>query len=122
MTIIRQFLDDIRDDTKNYIESDVTSIGVGDDDTTPTPTDTILGNETFRDTVDEYDTSGTGVIIASLRIATTENNGEDIDEVGTFDDPSSGNMKSRNIITTISKTSDIQVYLDIKYTITVEEK
>ena len=121
MTLTSDFKTDIRDDTKSYIQSVVTHIAVGDDDTTPTPADTTLGNETLRNAVDEYDTSQTGVIVASLRVGVGENNGNDIDEVGGFDAASSGNLKNRSLITTISKTSDIQVYIDLKYTVTVEE-
>lgn len=121
MTMNSTFLGEIRANTKTYISTEVTHIGVGDDSTTPTPTDSALGNETFIDAVDDTDTSQTGKAVMSLRIATTENNGNDIDEVAAFDAASGGNLKSRDVITTISKTSDIQVYIDLEYETRVTE-
>jgi len=121
MTLTSAGLVGVRDNTKSYIEAEVTYIAVGDDDTTPTAADTALGNEQFRSAVDDTDTSGTGKVIHSLRIATTENNGNDVDEVGAFDASSSGNMLSRDTITTIAKTSDIQIYLDLEYEIQANE-
>jgi hypothetical protein len=121
MAYNQDFLNNIRSDVKTDVQARITHIGVGDDDTTPTNTDSTLGNETFRDSVDSYDTSEVNNIIASLLIATTENNGNDIDEVAAFDAASSGNLAFRKLINTISKTSDIQVYLDCGNEISVTE-
>ena len=121
MTMNSDFLGEIRANTKTFISNEVTHIGVGDDGTTPTAADSALGNQTFIDAVDDTDTSQTGKAIMSLRIATTENNGDDITEVGAFDAASGGDLKSRDVITTIAKTSDIQVYIDLEYETRVTE-
>lgn len=121
MTITQNLLNNIRANTKAFIASQSTHIAVGDDDTPSMITDTTLGNETYRRAVDEVDTTGTGKTLVSIRIPTTDNNGEDISEVGSFDDPSAGEMKSRDTMITITKTSDIQVFLDLEFTNTVQE-
>ena len=93
---------------------------VGDDSTTPTSAGTALINETFRSAVDGFVKSGVSKVTASLRISANENNGSDIKEIGWFDASSDGNMHLRDTITTISKTSDIQVFIDTTITIAVQ--
>ena len=81
-----------------------------------------MGNETFRDAMDTFDkTSEVDKITAGLVIGSTENNGNDVKEYGIFDDPSAGTMYLRDLLNTISKTSDIQLYIDVELTITVTE-
>ncbi len=121
MTLQSDLLNDIRDQTKSRIETLFTNSGVGNDGTTPTAADTELGNEQFRDTIDEFDDSVTNSVTASLRILSTENNGNGIRETGWFNASSGGTMWTRDTITVINKTSDIQVFLDTTITINVSE-
>ena len=95
---------------------------VGDDDTTPTVSDTTLGNETFRSAIDDFDkTTFVDKIIASLQIGAGENNGNDVKEAGWLDAAAAGNLQIRFLLNTIAKTSDIQLFIDTQITITVEE-
>ena len=94
---------------------------IGTDNTTPTAADTALGAEVFRDTIDEFDSSVTNKVTASLIVATTEANGNAIAEVGWLDAVAAGNLWTRNTITAINKTSDIQLFLSTTITITVSE-
>lgn len=122
MTVTTILRTQLRSDVKDDLEALFTYMAVGDDDTTPTAADTTLGNETFRDVTDEIDkATAVDEITASLRILEVENNGNDIDELGIFDAASSGNMWIRHVLTTISKTSDISVYLDVTVTVEIEE-
>lgn len=121
MTYTTLFKDGIRSDVKTDIQARITHIGVGSGSTTPAASQTALVSEDFRDVVDDYDTSENDNIICSLRIGLTENNGNDITEVAGFNASSGGTMALRKLITTISKTSDIQVYLDLGNKISVTE-
>lgn len=121
MVLTTNFINDLKSNMKTRIDTDITHAAVGDDDTAPTAADTVLGNETFRDAIDDVDTSAANTVTASLRILTTENNGNDVKEFGTFDDASAGTMWTRNTMTTIAKTSDIQLFLDAQVTINMVE-
>jgi len=112
-----------KDAVLDRIQANVTDVATGDDDTTPVKSQTDLVSETFRKTLvaGDYDRSVTDQLTISHRQATTENNSNDIDEVGGFDDPSAGNMSYRNTITTISKTSSINVYLDEIITVSIDQ-
>ncbi len=121
MTETTLLLEDLRDNGIARINTTHTYIGIGDDATTPDPSDTTLGNETFRDIVDDTDTSTPGVIIKSLEIGAAENNGNDVKEVAAFNAASSGTMWNRNLLNSITKTSDIILFLDIQKTLAVTE-
>ena len=112
---------DIRDETKARIGVTFTHGAIGTDSTTPIASDTTLGAEVFRDTIDEFDDSQSDTVVTSLRVLTTEANGNTIRESGWFDDPSAGTMWTRNILTEIIKTNDIQIFLDVSIQIQVTE-
>ena len=117
------FLNQVRDDVKTDIENEVTNAAIGTDSTPFATSDTALGAEVFDDTIDEFDSSATDTVVASFRVLTTEGNTNTIREVGFFDaDPdTTGNLVSRNVITAISKTTDIQLFLDLSIKITITE-
>lgn len=121
MVLTTVYLNDIRDNAKTRMVARFTHGAIGTGTTTPTASDTALVTEVFRDAIDETDTSGTGTVVASLRVLTTEANGNAIAEFGLFDAASSGNMSMRNTMTVINKTSDIQLFMDGQVTITVTE-
>lgn len=76
----------------------------------------------FRDTIDSISNPGTGIVTASLRVLSTEANGNSIAEYGWLNAASGGNLWTRNVITTITKTSDIQLFLDTQLTLEVTEQ
>lgn len=108
-------------DIKTAIEADYLYGAIGTDNTAFTPSDTTLGGEVFRDAIDEVDKSVTDKIVISLRVLTTEANGNTIQEAAFLDAASAGVMRTRNVISPVSKTSDKQLYLDAEITITTEE-
>ena len=121
MVLTTTLLTQIRSDVKDALEVLFTHGALGTDNTTPTAADTTLGAEVFRDAIDDFDKSAANKVVASLQVATTEANGNTIREAGWFDDPSAGDMWTRNTLNEITKTSDIQIYLDVEIEITVEE-
>jgi len=102
----------IRDDFLTFLVATITHLAVGDDDTAPTEGDTTLGNETFREATISSSVTLQG---ASFQIFmdTTENNGNDIKEIGSFDDPTTGNMYTRDLTNVIVKTVNIEVFAEV---------
>ncbi len=121
MVLTTLLLNQVRDDIKTDLENNVTYGAVGTDSTTPTAADTTLGTEVFRDTVDDVDTSGSNTVTVSLRVLTTEANGNTLVEIGLLDAAAAGNLWTHNTFTAITKTVDIQLYLDTTFTIAVTE-
>ncbi|KKL96579.1 hypothetical protein LCGC14_1843080 [marine sediment metagenome] len=121
MTVTSLLKTELRGVAAAEIVTEFTHGAIGTNNTTPTAGDTTLGTEVFRDTADAVDNPGTGIVTASLRVLSTEANGNSIAEYGWLDAASGGNLWTRNVITAINKTSDIQLYLDTQITIQVEE-
>ena len=97
----------------------VTHMAVGDDNTTPVIGDTTLGNQTYIDSIFTSNTGG-DFVFWDLRLDTTENNGNTIKEIGTFDAASSGNMFTRNLTTVFDKTSSKEAYYQVRLKIDTE--
>jgi len=112
---------EIRNHSAAEIVTEFTHGSIGTGTTVAAASDTALGTEVFRDAIDESDNPGTGIVTSSLRVLSTEANGNSITEYGWFDASSGGNLWTRNTITAISKTSDIQLFLDVQIKITVQE-
>ena len=110
----------VQNNSATLINGEVTHISVGNDGTTPVITDTTLGNETFRDTLFANSVSS-NVTTFDVKLDVTENNGETIAEIGTFDGSSGGNMYSRNLTTSFAKTSSKEAYYRVKMTFTAED-
>lgn len=121
MSLTTLLISDVRDTAKARIGIIFTHGAIGNDDTTPTPADTTLENEQFRSAIDDFDSSAANTAVAQLQIGLSENNGNDIKEVGWFNDLTTGTMWIRNIINTITKTSDIRVFLDTQITFSISE-
>lgn len=120
MVLTSGTITDVTNDVQDFLLADWTHYAVGDGTTTPVAGDTALDNETFEAAIDETDDSVSDEATFTGIIGAASNNGNDIKEVG-VKDASSGDLKLRKLITTISKTSDIIVYLDFTVELTVEE-
>ena len=114
------FLDSIKAAIRAGIISDASHGAVGDDNTAPTAGDTTLGNELFRNARQEY-TEGVSDVVISLFLNSLEANGESLVEVGLFDAASAGNMLQRSLVTTITKTSGLEVWIDVEEQIDVTQ-
>ena len=93
--------------------SSVSHIGIGDDNTLPTTSDTGLGNQTFIGSSENLVIED-NIVRYDIRLDVTENNGNTHKEIGTFDSGSSGNLYDRNLVTEFEKTSDKEVYYRLK--------
>ena len=116
------FKNQIKSDIKDDIEVLFTYGAIGSGTATPAASDTTLGSEDLRDTIDAFDKSASSKIIASIRIELGENNGNTIAEVGWLNAASGGSLWTRNLLQTpLDKTSDFRFYGDTEITITVDE-
>ena len=120
MVLTQVFLDEVREQIKQQISDDFTFVAVGTDGTSPSSSDTTLGNEVLRKERQET-TSGTDYRIVSMWINSVEANGNDLQEVGTFNQSSNGNMWTRNTFSSLSKTDTVEVWIDVKVVISVSE-
>lgn len=114
------FKDDIRDITKAEINTDFTHIAIGIGTSVPAIGDTTLESEVLRNARQETSIDANSRTV-SMFVASTQANSNDITEIGTLDQASAGNLWHRNTFTAISKTSDIELWFDVKITINVIE-
>lgn len=121
MTLTTLWLTELVAVCKAEMVTEFTHGAVGTDSTAPLASDTTLGTETFRDAVDEVDTSQATSGIASLRVMTSEANGDALVEVGFLDAVAAGNLWTRNTFTVINKTADLQCFFDVQCTFNVTE-
>lgn len=121
MVLTTLLLNDIRDNAKTRIGTVATHGAIGTDNTAPTAGDTALGAEVFRDARDEFDDSAQNTAVVQLRVLTTEANGNTIAEAAFLNAATAGTMWNRNVITAITKTSDIQIFVDLQVTFLVTE-
>ena len=122
MVLTTEMKDRLLSDIKTDLQNSFLYGAIGTDNTAATEADTALGTEVFRDSTDDYDLSASDKFVASLRVLTTEANGNDIVEAGfDVDASASGNLLTRNVINSITKNNSKQLYFDVEITITVEE-
>ena len=114
------FLTTVLSGVRATVVAESTHLAVGVSGATATIGDTTLGDEKTRKARQEY-TEGTSDVITSLWINSAESNGNTLKEVGVFDASSGGNMASRNTFTDISKTSSIEVWIDVEEQIEVTQ-
>ena len=114
------FLNTVKSGVRATVLAEGTYLAVGTDNTTPTITDTTLGSEEERNARQEY-TEGTSDIVLSVFINSTEANSTSLKEVGVFDAAAAGNMAAHEIFTAISKTSSIEIWIDVEQQIDVTQ-
>lgn len=106
-------------DSISTLSSTITHMATGDDDTTPVVSDNVLGNETYREAINNSSTTNISYSGDTLQDI-TENNGNDIDEIGLFDDPSSGDMYIHTLSNTIEKDGNTEAFIKSVINITVQ--
>ena len=96
---------------------------VGSSGVTPAVTDVRLTKEVFRSATDRVDKSVTDKITTSLEMDTTEANSNTLREFGWFETSggSTGTAFIRDTLNSITKTSDISLFLDTTISVSVVE-
>ena len=112
MTVSQLTLDAIKTEVITEVEGSISHIALGSGDTEASIDDTSLQTETYRDALLAEDTV-IDTYIGEIFLDTTENNGNDIKEMGSFDAGAGGNMFSRALTNIISKTASMEVTVEL---------
>lgn len=108
MVLSTSLLSSILNGSLNYLATDITAAAVGDDATpAPTAADTALNNQVFADVIDSVDASISDRRSFTFQIGSGEANGSSIVEVAF---KSGSTQRSHDLINSINKTSDIQLF------------
>jgi len=121
MVLTATYLEKVKEIIKNQIINNYSYGAIGTGTTAASSSDTQLENEVLRKARQEY-TEGSNYIVCSLYVSSVEANGNTITEHGWFDSSSGGNMWNRFVFSGINKTSDIELWFDVKIEWTVEEE
>ena len=117
VTIVRQ--NQISSLVLDEFESVIGFIGTGDDDTTPTVSDTTLGNETIREAIFGTSSRTANSIYFEMFQDTADNNGNDIKETGCFSLITAGIMYNHALTNVISKTTDLNAFVGTRFTYSI---
>lgn len=119
MSLTQEIFDDVQEDVLAFLAANVGNANVGTDNTTPTSSDSALGAQVFEDSIDDTDTTQSDRVTFSLQIGSGEANGNTLAEAGLED--ITGALWLRELLNSIAKTSDIQLFIDYRIIATVEE-
>ncbi len=121
MTLTTSLISATRAEVKSLLDNILTHAAVGTSDTTPSAGQTSLGAEVHRNPRVGVDKTNPSVIVTSMELLSTQANSNTIREAGWFNAASSGTMWQRNLVNPINKTSDVQLFLDTQFTITITQ-
>lgn len=111
---------DIETNIKSFLVANVLYFGVGDSSTTPAVTDTALGNELLRQTIQEYDDSGVNVVTFSGFIGSSQLNTNTLREYGFFNASTGTPMYAHALNTAVTKIAAIELWYDTNIEYEVE--
>ncbi len=100
-----------KDTLREQMISVVSEVGVGTSNDATTSSMTSLVNEIISKAASNAEGKDKGESLHSIRLLTTEANGNTLREVGTKD--GSGNLISRNVHADIDKTSSIEIVYEV---------
>jgi len=89
-----------------------THIAVGTGTSASNESDTALDNETFRDAISTTTRESKQITYETI-ITSTQQNGNDITEVGLVNANTSGTFFNRTVFAAISKTQNFEIQVDI---------
>lgn len=120
MVLTESLKSDVNEKTLERIKFLFSYGAIGSDDSVPSSGQTGLVSEVLRKKITDSSISG-DTYTATLFIASTEANGEDLAEAGFFDKESNSTMWLREVFEKFLKTDDINLYLDAPITSSVVE-
>lgn len=92
----------------------ITHMAVGVGSAALSGNQTTLGSEVVRNAVDTADDTSSYETTLTLYLTSVQATGLTLNEVGTFPISSGGSVFTRNNVSGLSKTADIEVYFDHK--------
>jgi len=109
-------------DADYNVDTRITHIAVGDDNTAASQTQTALGNQLLKKQLYPTSDSGCGIVFIDnetvefqMLIDTSELNGNTIREVALFSETFTNFMISRLLCGNLSKTSDVQFLIKYRF-------
>lgn len=115
------FLNNLKADALTYAGTQMTHVAFGSGTTTPAASDTTLEGEFTRVARTEIVTTSTKVTVSGFLGAATAN-GNTIAKVGGFNASTAGDLAEQfKLASSIAKTSDKEVWVDLDMTITTTE-
>lgn len=100
----------------DWLQTNFTTFALGTDSTVEDSAQIALGNEVFRDVVDQISPT-TNSVLFRCYVGKTEANGNILTEIGLFD--SLNNMLLRKVYGSISKTQDMDIWFEIEVVVSV---
>lgn len=114
MVLTDDYISGVEDVVQQDVNNQFTHGAIGTDGSSESSSDTGLGNELLRKARQEI-TEGLTSTTVSLFVASTEANGNDVQEVGFFDSSSGGEMQSRDVLSEpISKNDTKEFWFDVQ--------
>lgn len=125
MVLNENYFTKIKSNIKSQTDSDFAGSGFGTGSSSPTSSADTLNNETIRKTRQDHFASGNTIFISGFLNA-SEQNGNDIWEIGFFDTTGSintGSMQSWNVFnSSVSKVSNKELWVDCELILDVGQK
>jgi len=125
MTVTDNLKDSIAGLAQTGIDNNLTHGAAGTGTSAEDDADNTLDTEVIRKSRANFTetgiSNGSGDTTVSLFINSTEANGNDLTEFGFFNDPSAGNMQSRDVIEPIDKNNGIELFFELSIGIEVTQ-
>lgn len=119
MVVSNIILNQISNDSLNLIKNKINQIQIGDNGTTPSPSDTSIGNLVANLPVDSIDETVMNQITSNSRAGITIGNGSTIREIVQRDSSDTSNIITRNLTTEMQKGNDQVFWFQIRTRINV---
>jgi len=125
MTLTDNLKDNIAGSAQTGIDNNFTHGAAGTGTSAEDDADNTLDTEVVRKSRANFTqtgvSNGSGDTTVSLFINSTEANGNTLTEFGFFNDPSAGDMQSRDLIEGIDKNNGIEIFFELSIGIEVTE-
>jgi hypothetical protein len=105
----KELTNDGRNAIRDFLQGEVSEIGIGTDGTEASKTDTALGNQIIAKSSTNED-AGTGQSEFNARLLSSEANGEALRELGL----KTPDLWARLVFAEINKTSDFEVEFEVQ--------
>jgi len=125
MTLTDKLKDNVAGSAQTGVENNFTHGAAGTGSSAESDTDNSLDTEVLRKSRANFTktgvSGGSADTTVSLFINSTEANSNTLTEFGFFNDPSAGDMQSRDVIEPIDKNNGIEIFFELSIGIEVTE-
>lgn len=119
MVVLLTPREEVQTQVINFLISEISHIATGTGTTPFTSNNTTLESETYRDAIVGTAKQTGNKIRYKLNQDINENNGVEVNEIGTFNASSAGDMYSRSLLQGFDKTINVDFTAFIEFTINI---